>query len=159
VIRKAPIAFQRCCIPAHLRNHKYEATRACFVCGKKRIGTITPSHTAIAWSELAVRSFARSSEQSPAGNQSSRGSLVIVAAQNSKKRERTSERNRLYNKPRKSAVATRIKKVTCCSAQHIIPLSSFRGKNFVFLQARTRALAWRQCTPPILPAACPHRIP
>ncbi len=42
----------------------------------------------------------------------SRSSLVVEAKQNAKQRERLSEAQRVYNKARKSAVATRIKKVT-----------------------------------------------
>ena len=46
---------------------------------------------------------------------SSRGALTIVAAQNAKQRQRLSEKQRLYNKDRKSAVATRMKKVMLLS--------------------------------------------
>ncbi|CAL5222679.1 g5079 [Coccomyxa viridis] len=42
---------------------------------------------------------------------SSRSSLVIVAAQNAKQRQRLAEKQRVYNKDRRSAVATRVKKV------------------------------------------------
>lgn len=40
-----------------------------------------------------------------------RSSLVVEAKQNAKQRERLSEAERVYNKARKSAVATRIRKV------------------------------------------------
>ncbi|KAI8106003.1 hypothetical protein M9434_000581 [Picochlorum sp. BPE23] len=39
------------------------------------------------------------------------GRLTIEAKQNSLKRQRTTERNRMYNKSRKSEIATRMKKV------------------------------------------------
>jgi len=52
---------------------------------------------------------------------SSRSSLTIVAAQNSKQRERLAEKQRAYNKDRKSAMATRMKKV-------IKALESYGGK-------------------------------
>lgn len=39
------------------------------------------------------------------------GRLTIEAKQNSLKRQRTIERNRMYNKSRKSEIATRMKKV------------------------------------------------
>lgn len=41
----------------------------------------------------------------------SRAPLVIEAKQNAKQRERLSEKQRVYNKARKSAVGTRMKKV------------------------------------------------
>ena len=39
------------------------------------------------------------------------GAFTVEAKQNSLKRQRTTERSRLYNKSRKSEIATRIKKV------------------------------------------------
>jgi small subunit ribosomal protein S20 len=39
------------------------------------------------------------------------GRLTIEAKQNSLKRQKTNERNRMYNKSRKSEIATRMKKV------------------------------------------------
>ena len=43
------------------------------------------------------------------------GILQVFAKQNSLRRQRTAERARLYNKSRKSAVKTRMKKVTSCA--------------------------------------------
>mmetsp|Transcript_11987 Transcript_11987/g.43778 ORF Transcript_11987/g.43778 Transcript_11987/m.43778 type:complete len:179 (-) Transcript_11987:334-870(-) len=49
------------------------------------------------------------------GAAASRGVLTIVAKQNTLKRQKTSERDRLYNKARKSEIKTRTKKVlTLC---------------------------------------------
>ena len=42
-----------------------------------------------------------------------RGSVVVFAKQNALQRQRLAEKQRVYNKARKSAVATRIKKVRC----------------------------------------------
>eukprot|EP00873_Tetraselmis_striata_P006570 jgi/Tetstr1/426834/TSEL_017049.t1 len=47
----------------------------------------------------------------PTAAPSGRVSLIVDAKQNSLKRQRTSETARLYNKDKKSAVATRVKKV------------------------------------------------
>lgn len=44
----------------------------------------------------------------------SRAAFQVVAKQNSLKRQRTSEKARVYNKAHKSAVATRMKKVCTC---------------------------------------------
>lgn len=49
----------------------------------------------------------------PTAAPSGRVSLIVDAKQNSLKRQRTSETARLYNKDKKSAVATRVKKVRC----------------------------------------------
>ena len=43
---------------------------------------------------------------------SARGSVVVFAKQNALQRQRLAEKQRVYNKARKSAVATRIKKVS-----------------------------------------------
>ena len=40
-----------------------------------------------------------------------RGAVAVFAKQNAKQRERLSEKQRQYNKARKSAVATRMRKV------------------------------------------------
>jgi len=40
-----------------------------------------------------------------------RGAVAVFAKQNAKQRERLAEKQRQYNKARKSAVATRIRKV------------------------------------------------
>ena len=41
----------------------------------------------------------------------SRGAVAVFAKQNAKQRERLSEKQRQYNRSRKSAVATRMRKV------------------------------------------------
>lgn len=62
-----------------------------------------------AWSVHAVNTQRASA--------SSRSPLIVEAKQNAKQRQRLSEKQRIYNKARKSAVATRVKKVAATSAQ------------------------------------------
>lgn len=49
-----------------------------------------------------------------------RSAFVIEAKQNAKQRIRLSEKHRMYNKARKSAIATRMKKVTCCTCVIVV---------------------------------------
>ena len=51
------------------------------------------------------------SARSAASAPTARGSVVVFAKQNALQRQRLAEKQRVYNKARKSAVATRIKKV------------------------------------------------
>ncbi|KAK9805954.1 hypothetical protein WJX73_008204 [Symbiochloris irregularis] len=75
----------------------------------------SPCVGACHWSGLRGSSFLQGQGLSTGNSRTGRcvaaGSLVIVAAQNAKKRQRTSERQRQYNKARKSAVGTRSRKV------------------------------------------------
>lgn len=47
-----------------------------------------------------------------------RGAFTVVAKQNATQRIRLSEKERMYNKARKSAVATRMKKVGAVASLH-----------------------------------------
>ena len=57
------------------------------------------------------------SRNAAASAPTARGSVVVFAKQNALQRQRLAEKQRVYNKARKSAVATRIKKV--CMARRM----------------------------------------
>ena len=62
-------------------------------------------------STSAVRGPAVLTSSRTASAPAARGSVVVFAKQNALQRQRLAEKQRVYNKARKSAVATRIKKV------------------------------------------------
>lgn len=62
-------------------------------------------------STSSVRGTAVLSSPRTASAPAARGSVVVFAKQNALQRQRLAEKQRVYNKARKSAVATRIKKV------------------------------------------------